>query len=496
MVTCHSSKREDLYFVTKYKYDIVCTLWRHRDRSLIKKSDLYSHFQSYIIYMKGGENMGKNYLTRKTITFKRAIKVTEDLKQFIFYNSNYRRRVWNDFVEEYYRCKNNSEKFDPLKYSVKYYNDVEKNDLNYKTYAAGIRDSVTMDIKTALKISKSKNNGKLHFKKFRKFQCSFKVQCKSQFVSQKGMLPKFNSRVYIIDGRYIRFRVNRQQDPLFFECKESFYYDSIPGIDNKMWYYDKNKHCYFREEDVKEISFIHENGKFYVGLVITVTYVNSSRDIKKRLDVAGIDLGIHTPICLYYGDSNKFIEGKMSDKELRRIHYLERRTKRLQQIMDKKKYGSNNYYKVLKKFNITWTKIRNIRRNWQWMKALLIAKNFKLIVVDDFEQPIDSNNTTIPKYILRHINHNNRIHGVCTFNEILKHACKKYGCKYIKAPENTTRMCNKCSHLNPHLPLSTRTLICEACGHTIDRDHNASQNCYDYAFGNCNVFSWVLHQGR
>jgi putative transposase len=98
--------------------------------------------------------------------------------------------------------------------------------------------------------------------------------------------------------------------------------------------------------------------------------------------------------------------------------------------------------------------------------------------VDKFRQP---NNKNVKPDKLRHIiNYTNRFHGMYTFNEILKHMAEKYGCVYIESPKGTTRTCSICGHKNPHLPLSQRYLICEECGTIIDRDENASKNCYMY----------------
>ena len=66
------------------------------------------------------------------------------------------------------------------------------------------------------------------------------------------------------------------------------------------------------------------------------------------------------------------------------------------------------------------------------------------------------------------------------FNETLKHMADKYGCEYIEAPDFTTCTCSICRHVNSHLPLGQRDLVCEKCGHVIDRDENAAKNCYTF----------------
>lgn len=412
----------------------------------------------------------------KTIMIKRAIEVDNDLKKFIFMNSNYRRKVWNDFVAEYYRCRELGEKFNVMEFKSNYYNEIEKPNNVYKTYCTGISESVMKDIINALHLC-NLNDGSLNFKKFDKFRCSFKVNCKGHFRDIKDLLPKFTSKVHIVSNDIISFS-KKWKDITHIKLKEPLWCDAKP-IDDMMYYFTKNHHYAFSEKDIKEISFIHELGKFYICLSVDVfNLYNKKSEKNKRKDKAGIDLGIHNPVCLF-GGNNAYIF-KMTDKELNRIHYLERRSRRLQSIMCRKTYGSKNYYKVLRKFRVTWYKIRNIRLNWRRTLAKEIAKKYKMICVDNFKIPDNTECTSIPKTIIRRINDSNRLYGMYAFYESLIHACYKYKTKYIQSPEKTTRTCSECGHENPKLPLSKRIFKCEKCGFTIDRDINASKNCYNY----------------
>ena len=175
---------------------------------------------------------------------------------------------------------------------------------------------------------------------------------------------------------------------------------------------------------------------------------------------------------------------------LKKIHYLERKAKRLQHIMDKKyrinrarvERGelntpyTNNYEKVRNKFRIIWHKITNIKRHWIYTTCKHIVTKYQKICVDTFKQP-DNSQIQFNK-LKRKFNYNNRFHCMYTFNETLKYMAIKYGCEYIEAPNNTTRTCSYCGHKNPHIPLSKRFLVCEECGTSIDRDINAAKNCY------------------
>ena len=237
--------------------------------------------------------------------------------------------------------------------------------------------------------------------------------------------------------------------------------------------------------------FTHELGQFYIVLSVNVTYDINKENIKSRKKLAGIDLGIHNPITLY--DGKRVFKISMSDKELRKIHYLERRAKRLQNIMDRKmeinkerhkqdpsyKIYTRNYERVRRKYRRTWKRISDIRLNWRRKTAKIICNTYQILVVDKFKQPTKEDHIDLSNKILRYINHFNREHAMYLFSDLLIHDCIKFGCKFIEAPKKTTRTCSYCGHINPKLKLSQRYLICEECGEKIDRDINAAINCYD-----------------
>jgi putative transposase len=219
--------------------------------------------------------------------------------------------------------------------------------------------------------------------------------------------------------------------------------------------------------------------------------INKSSRKYSKDKVCGIDTGIRHPVTLY--DGNKTIYLSMDDKTTRKIHYLERRIRRLQHYRDiKYSYNkehdlsthSNNIIKITKKIGRLYRKITNIKKFWIQNRCKEIATTYSKICVDRFEQPINKYNKTKPPKALRKINYANRFHKMYYFNEFLKHDCIKYGCEYIESPEDTTRTCSICGYVNDHLPLNKTHLICAKCSNVIERDMNASRNCYYYLLDN------------
>ena len=64
------------------------------------------------------------------------------------------------------------------------------------------------------------------------------------------------------------------------------------------------------------------------------------------------------------------------------------------------------------------------------------------------------------------------------FRRQLAYKCSWYGIDLVVVPrfEATSKPCSKCGWVKDDLTLSDRTFRCESCGHTADRDDNASDN--------------------
>lgn len=446
------------------------------------------------------------------IYIKLPIKVSEYIRNFIFKNINMRRQIWNDFVEVYESNKKENEErekrgeekkeFRPLQYKTDYFREKEQG--RYDEYCVGLSEQVAIDMHNAMKTIKTNNKkvldgkssaklGELKFHKRDNYHGSFKVGCKTYETRSNNI----SSRVHILDKNTLSFRVRgkiygHEEEILTIHLKEDLYDDVIPYDKHQneyIRYYKDNparNECRFRDIDVRMCTFIHELGKFYIQLAIRVLYCIDKENIKSRYKKLGIDTGIHNPFMCYDGEHDIYTQVEMDNKTSRKIHYLERRARRIQHAMDKKynyniEHGlnpySNNYKKLLYKFRKIWKKIVNIKRHWSYNVCKKIVTHYKTIVVDRFNTP-DNKDKDIPNKLKRHIDYVNRFHGMYTTNDILVHMANKYGCEYIKAPKNTTCTCSMCGHKNPHLPLSQRIFKCEECGYEIDRDMNAAKNCY------------------
>lgn len=436
------------------------------------------------------------------ITIKRQLKADNGLKKFLEDNMWYRRKIYNLFVEEFRKWdelpKDETNKgFNILGTAKSIYNNVEKVDPKYSYYCSGIREGCVAHIRTAIKLVFGNRKGKysygkkkstLHFKSYDRLHGSFKVYNKKA-ISTTG--EHTSNRCMIIDDNHVYFSFNKNKKEIL-ELKEPLHIELKPSsngrcVSNKFLYSDRRYK--FKNSDILEVAFVKELDKYYICLCVRVKNVGTI-PINRKLS-AGIDLGLRNPVAVRDGNKKKnYHTYGMSQKEFNRLHYLERRAKRLQKIMDRKmetnrkrlKDGelksiyTKNYERVRKKFRITYLKMFNLRLNWRRKLAHKIVNSYDLIVVDEFLNPSMHNQadtTQLNRFDLRI--------GMYYFIEELRYMAMKYWCVKVDAPDDTTRMCSSCGHLNEHLKLGKKYLVCTNCGLKIDRDENAALNCYKYS---------------
>ena len=81
------------------------------------------------------------------------------------------------------------------------------------------------------------------------------------------------------------------------------------------------------------------------------------------------------------------------------------------------------------------------------------------------------------KYLSKAIQQQN-LYQLKTF---IQYKAENQGTKFVEVPRNykSTQLCSKCGAVHK-ISLSQRTYHCNICGHTEDRDLNASHNLQNY----------------
>jgi putative transposase len=177
-------------------------------------------------------------------------------------------------------------------------------------------------------------------------------------------------------------------------------------------------------------------------------------------EIVGIDLGLKTFAVLSDKESietPKFYRNK------------EERLKQLQRRLAKKQKSSKNRAKARKKLNNAHYEITNQRNGFHIHHASSIAKNYKMICIEDLNIAGMIKNHKLAKSI------QDQAWGGF-INQLIYFSLKNCGITIkIDRWAPSTKACSDCGCIRP-ITLNERTYICSACGLIMDRDDNASIN--------------------
>ena len=209
------------------------------------------------------------------------------------------------------------------------------------------------------------------------------------------------------------------------------------------------------------------------------------REVKEKPELnptsLGIDLGIKDlAICsdgTVYKNVNKTAHVRKLEKKLKR---MQRQVSRKYEMnrQGKKYHKTNNIIKLEKQILKLQHRITDIRNNYRHtMTHQIVEKKPQRVVIEDLNVKGMMKNKHLSKAI-----------GQQGFNEIknqLTYKCDNYGIELVVADRfyPSSQTCSKCGYIRigkERLKLKDRTFICPECGHTMDRDLNASINLAQY----------------
>ena len=192
----------------------------------------------------------------------------------------------------------------------------------------------------------------------------------------------------------------------------------------------------------------------------------------------GIDLGIKELAICSTGKIYKNIN------KSKRIKKLKRKLKRLQKQVSRKyekfkevnnRYEkSQNIVKLEMKIRFIHRRISNIRNNnlHQVTNEIVKTKPSK-VVMEDLNVKGMMKNKHLSKAIAEQ--------NFYKFITYMRYKCEFNGIEFVQVPRfyPSSKTCSKCGSIKKDLNLSDRIFKCE-CGHTMDRDLNASINLANY----------------
>nr|WP_226593439.1 transposase [Microseira wollei] len=145
----------------------------------------------------------------------------------------------------------------------------------------------------------------------------------------------------------------------------------------------------------------------------------------------------------------------------------ERQLKLLQQRVCRKRIGSNNWKKAVKKVASLHEYVANCRKDWHRKLSHQICSDTGMVFVEDLNL-IGLSRGMLGKHCLDA--------GFGQFFNILEQTCFKRGVYFQKVnARKTSQICPNCNVETGKKELKERTHVCSNCGYTTDRDIAAAQ---------------------
>lgn len=172
--------------------------------------------------------------------------------------------------------------------------------------------------------------------------------------------------------------------------------------------------------------------------------------------------------CLYI-DS----EGNSGDYP----HYyrkLEHRLAKEQRRLTHMEKNSRNWIKQKHRIQILYEKISHQRRDFLHKQSRQIANDWDAVAVEDLNMMEMSKSLHLGKNLM------DNSYGM--FRSFLAYKLEEQGKQLLRIDRYfaSSRICSRCGNVLEELPIEERTFHCPACGHVMDRDHNAAVNlCHE-----------------
>ena len=179
---------------------------------------------------------------------------------------------------------------------------------------------------------------------------------------------------------------------------------------------------------------------------------------------AGLDLGVTRLATL--SDGTVIENPKALQREQRKI-------KKLQQEVSRKKKGSANREKARAKLARAHARVRNVRRDALHKATTTLAKSHGRIVVEDLKV----RNMTRSGRGKRGLNRVVLDAAFGEFRRLLEYKGRLYGCEVVAVPPHyTSQRCSACGHVETGNRVSQSDFRCVSCGHEANADLNAAIN--------------------
>ena len=194
----------------------------------------------------------------------------------------------------------------------------------------------------------------------------------------------------------------------------------------------------------------------------SVLFEASPKELPEPIhDSVGIDLGVKTAVTTSHGTTF----------HLKRNRRLERRVKRAQRVVSRRKKDSNRRNRARKRLHNLYRKISNQRKDFIHKTTSTLVSENQVIRMEDLNTKGMMKNHCLASSIAH-----------ASFFEIkhqLTYKCEWYGrsLQLVSRFYPSSQLCSHCGARNKEMKnLNRRTFVCHTCGFSLDRDLNAAIN--------------------
>ncbi|WP_265264094.1 RNA-guided endonuclease InsQ/TnpB family protein [Spirulina subsalsa] len=274
----------------------------------------------------------------------------------------------------------------------------------------------------------------------------FYDNCKRKIPGKKGF-PKFKK-----NGRSVEYKTTGWKLDLNTRKAITFTDKNQIGRLRLLGTYDLN---FYPIESIKRVRLIRRADGYYCQFILSI---DIPVDTEPANSVIGLDVGLQ----YFYADQNGH---KINNPRF--LRKGEKKLKKLQRKLSRKKKGSSNRRKARQRLAKAHLKISRQRKDFAVKLARCVVHSNDVIAYEDLRIKNLVKNHCLAKSI------NDAAWD--QFRLWLEYLGKKHGKITIAVPPQlTSQNCSNCGE-KVKKSLSTRTHIC-ACGCQLDRDENAARN--------------------
>lgn len=270
--------------------------------------------------------------------------------------------------------------------------------------------------------------------------------CKKKVSGKKGY-PKFKKRGHSVEYKTTGWKLS--DDRKYLTLTDGFKIGRLKLVGSR----DLN---FYQIEQIKRVRLVKRADGYYAQFCVDV---DRREDIEPTQTTIGLDVGLNH----FYTDSKgKVVE---NPKFLRKS---ERQLKKLQRKVSKRKKGSANRRKAIKRLAKKHLQVIRQRKDFAVKTARCVVRSNDLIAYEDLQVRNMVKNHKLAKSISDA--------SWSMFRDWVEYFGKVFGKVTVAVPpQYTSQNCSNCG-TTVKKSLSERTHQCSHCGTVLDRDHNAALN--------------------